>query len=302
MLPLPARYHLCTQLGEGHYSRVFQAEDVYTGQLVAIKQTRADLSESELAFARMLLRREATLLSSLAYQGLAALLDEHIDAQQHALIQEFVPGETLETVLDRRFLTLKEILQIGIDLCAVLDYLHTREPPVIHRDVKPANILLREDSRLAALIDFGIARRFTAHARGSASHRWRPGQPIRRVCDTLTNLGTIGYAAPEQYGEDAQTTPRSDFFSLGVILHQMLTGEDPASASKVSLPTLFQLSSLAGRAHPGLADLVATLVQVDPQHRPASAAAVQHILLGLLLDLHSVPGNRLAPQFFSLAR
>jgi len=101
------------------------------------------------------------------------------------------------------------VLAIGIRLCTVLDYLHTREPPIIYRDLKPANIILTANSGLC-LIDFGVA------------HHLKPG----KAKDTIL-FGSPGYAAPEQYGR-AQTTPQSDIYSLGAMLHQMLAGLDPS--------------------------------------------------------------------------
>ena len=108
-------------------------------------------------------------------------------------------------------LPIEKVLNIGIQLCAVLDYLHTRQPPIIFRDLKPANVMLTADGHIF-LIDFGIARHF------------KPGQ----AKDTSA-LGSSGYAAPEQYGK-MQTTPRADLYALGATLHQMLTGNDPSDA------------------------------------------------------------------------
>ncbi len=270
--------------------------------MVAIKQMQEDLTPAERAFAHALFIREAALLSDLAHPGIPALFGHLQEAQPQTLVMEFVPGVTLELLLQQSMLTLAEVCDSGIQLCAILDYLHRQCSTIIHRDLKPANVLRRPDGSIV-LVDFGIARRCTTTVSKTTASRWRSGQPTHRVCDTLVNLGTMGYAAPEQYGEAAQTTPRSDLFSLGVILHRMLSGEDPAAqAKRVRFLTLFRFSSLAGRTHPELADLVASLVQVDPQLRPGNAADVQQVLRTISLDLHSVPGNRRAPQFFSLTR
>src|SRR5438876_3995810 len=106
---------------------------------------------------------------------------------------------------------MEEALDAGMQLCSVLGYLHACQPPIIFRDLKPANIMRTAESNLY-LIDFGIARHF------------KPGQ----ARDTVA-FGSPGYAAPEQYGQ-AQTTPRSDIYSLGAILHQLLSGNDPSVA------------------------------------------------------------------------
>ena len=117
---------------------------------------------------------------------------------------DFIAGETLEDYQSKapnKRLLLSEVLDIGLQLCIVLDYLHSQQPPIVFRDLKPANIIRTPTGKIY-LIDFGIARYF------------KPGQ----AKDTVA-LGSLGYAAPEQYGK-AQTTPRADIYSLGAVLHQ----------------------------------------------------------------------------------
>src|SRR5947208_13774430 len=124
---------------------------------------------------------------------------------------DFIEGQTLEDYQSKatnKRLLLSEVLDIGLQLCIVLDYLHSQQPPIVFRELKPANII-RTPTGQIYVIDFGIARHF------------KPGQPR----DTIA-LGSPGYAAPEQYGR-AQTTPRSDIYSLGVVLYQLLTRKDP---------------------------------------------------------------------------
>src|SRR5258708_20220721 len=125
---------------------------------------------------------------------------------------EFNEGETREEHLRKlkdRKLPVEKVLDIGVQLGNVLEYLHMRQPAIIFRDLKPTNVMLTVYGHVY-LIDFGIALHF------------KPGQ----AKDT-TALGSTGYAAPEQYGK-AQTTPRADIYALGATLHQLLTGEDPA--------------------------------------------------------------------------
>src|SRR5258708_38216216 len=168
---------------------------------------------------------------------------------------EFIEGQTLEEYLDsqpRGHLPPEEVLDIGIQLCNVLGYLHTRQPPIIFRDLKPTNIM-RTPGQHLYLIDFGIARHF------------KPGQ----VKDTMP-LGSPGYAAPEQYGK-MQTTPRADIYSLGVTLHQLLTDNDPTR-------TPFLLAPLQLHATPtlsGLEALIEQMLELDEMKRPANTAVVQ---------------------------
>jgi serine/threonine protein kinase len=152
-------------------------------------------------------------------------------------------------------LPIEEIFAIGLQLCNVLDYLHTRQPPIIFRDLKPGNIMLTPD-RHVYLIDFGIARHF------------KQGQKH----DTVA-MGSSGYAAPEQYGT-AQSTAQTDIYALAVVLHQLYTGEDPSERP-------FFLSSIEDPQIPASRSLQALLQQMhatDPQQRPATIREVRNVL------------------------
>src|ERR1019366_2323410 len=137
------------------------------------------------------------------------------------------------------------VLEIGIQLCSVLDYLHTRQPPIIFRDLKPTNIMRTWHGQLY-LIDFGIARHF------------KPGQ----AKDTIP-FGSPGYAAPEQYGK-AQTSSLSDIYSLGTLLHYLLSGIDPTNNPLTFSP--LHLTNLAGGTE--LEDLVMSMISLQPARRP----------------------------------
>jgi hypothetical protein len=178
------------------------------------------------------------------------------------LVMDFIEGETLEARLSHApggRLPVPEVVQIGVQLCTVLEYLHTRQPPIIFRDLKPANIMVTPTGDLS-LIDFGSARLF------------KPGQ----TKDT-TSFGSAGYAAPEQYGK-AQTTTQSDIYSLGATLHQLLSGSDPANS-----PFLF---APLNRAEPeGLKELIEQMLATDPAKRPASVAVIKRDLARMVDDL-----------------
>src|SRR5258708_23854281 len=170
---------------------------------------------------------------------------------------DYIEGETLETYLDKvgGKLPLEKALSIGLQLRSVLDYLHNRQPPIIFRDLKPANVMFAPAGHIY-LIDFGIARHF------------KPGQSK----DTAA-LGSSGYAAPEQYGK-MQTTPRTDIYTLGATLHQLISGNDPSD-------TPFHFAPLQLHHHPVLVELEALIMQmleVDISKRPASIAEVKQKL------------------------
>ncbi len=257
---LKERYRILVAVGQGGFGAVYKVEDTQGGnRLLAMKEINLSaLAAQEAIEATDAFNREVYLLSDLTHPNLPCIYDHFTDREHWYLVMDYIEGETLEQYLDRIVsgrLPLEEVLDIGIQLCTVLDYLHTREPSIIFRDLKPANVMRTSASHLY-LIDFGIARHF------------KPGQPR----DTIP-LGSPGYAAPEQYGR-AQTTPRADIYSLGALLHQLLTGNNPAQN-----PFRFELSPLQGLSIPRrLQSLVLQMVDMDVNNRPSSMVIVKQEL------------------------
>lgn len=207
---LMGRYQLGRLLGSGGMGAVYLAEDTRLRREVAIKVCSVQgLPPADAADAAALFQSEALTLARLRHPGLTAVWDYFNDGDDWYLVMEYVPGTTLRDRLAHvgGRLPLAQMLDYAGQLCDVLNYLHTQTPPVVFRDLKPANIMLTPDGSLK-LIDFGIARLFS------------PG----KQADTA-QFGTPGYAPPEQYG--GQTEPRSDVYSLGVVLHHMVTGHQP---------------------------------------------------------------------------
>ena len=210
---LAGRYRILRRVGQGGMGAVYEAEDArLPGKQWAVKEmSDAALTDAERAEALQSFHREADLLAALDHPNLPQVTDFFEADGKHYLVMEFVDGQTLEELVAgaARPLPPETVLGLGVDLCRVLDYLHSCRPPIIFRDLKPANIMIGRDG-VIKLIDFGIARLFT------------PGKSR----DTTT-LGTPGYAAPEQYGK-GQTDARSDLYALGATLHFLLTARDPA--------------------------------------------------------------------------
>ena len=216
-MTLQNRYRLQRRIGGGGMGVVYLAEDTrLVGRQCAVKEmSPAQLAPGDRNWAIQAFRQEAQMLANLHHPGLTNVTDFFPESGNWYLVMEYIHGETLEARLERtpggRF-PLQEALRITRQLCEVLDFLHGQQPPVVFRDLKPGNVMLDEKGQVK-LIDFGIARFFKTG----------------RMQDTV-NLGTPGYAAPEQYGGMGQTDPRSDIYSLGVLLHQMVTGYNPVSA------------------------------------------------------------------------
>ena len=245
-------------IGSGGMGQVHRARDTVLQRHVAIKELLA--ANQAAAF-----KKEVLLLAGLSHPNIPRVHDYIEEGGRAYLVMEFIEGETLEDYQARRFrLPASEVAEIGITLCGVLTYLHTRQPPIIYRDLKPANIMRTPDGYIY-LIDFGIAR------------TERPGN------DTLA-LGSLGYAAPEQCGKTPRTTPRTDLYALGATMHALLTGCDPSEQPFRFDP--FLRPPLSVQAPPGLERLVLSMVEMDPAKRPASAADVareiRQIQIGLL--------------------
>lgn len=260
---LQNRYRIFGLLGQGGMGAVFQAADQRLGgKAVAIKEmsdaglpTPQQRQQAIDAF-----RQEAQMLALLHHPNLPKVTDFFTENGKHYIVMEFVEGDTLEDILGRRGQPVSEAEARGwtAQLCDVLGYLHRQNPPVIFRDLKPANIMLTPQGQLM-LIDFGIARFFKAG---------KPG-------DTLV-MGTPGYAAPEQHGK-GQTDGRSDVYSLGVLLHYVLTGHDPA-ATPFALPPVRQLNPQVSSA---MAQAITRSTEMQPTQRfPTVDALCQALASG----------------------
>ncbi|HLI69621.1 MAG TPA: serine/threonine-protein kinase [Ktedonobacteraceae bacterium] len=268
---LKQRYRVLVQVGKGGFGAVYKAADLqFSNRLVAIKEmSQQNLTPQELVEATIAFKREATLLASLTHPNLPRIYEQFTDAGRWYLVMDFIEGETLEDYILKipgGKLPVEKTLSIGLQVCSVLEYLHSRQPPIIFRDLKPANIMFTPSGHIY-LIDFGIARHFT------------PGQSR----DTVA-LGSAGYAAPEQYGK-SQTTPRTDIYALGATLHELLTGLNPADS-----PFHFAPIHLPPHpAHTELEQLIARMVEVDATKRPASIALVHQALEHIVILRASQP-------------
>jgi serine/threonine protein kinase len=268
---LKKRYRVTGVVGRGGFGAVYKARDTRAaGRLVAVKEmSKGGLSPQQIAEVTGTFKREALILSGLAHPNLPRIYDHFVDSGRWYIVMDFIEGETLEELLLKAtggHFRLEWVLEIGIRLCGVLEYLHNQLPPVVFRDLKPANIMLTPTGSLY-LIDFGVARQFK----------------LGKVRDTIP-FGSPGYAAPEQYGS-AQTTPQSDIYSLGVTLYQMLTGIDPAQT-----PFRFAPLQLPGQAMPaGLDLLIMQMLEIDETKRPVDVPTVKKALQRIAAQ----PGNSL---------
>ena len=263
---LVGRYRVGRVIGYGGYGAIYEALGA-AGESVALKETFDASSISTF-------KREFTVLSRLSHVNLPRYIDMFEAQGNGYLVMEYVPGQSLQDVLDKQMvqgaksepLPESQVLGYAIQLCDVLHYLHSQQPPIVHRDVKPANIRLTPQGRIK-LVDFGLLK--------------QGGQQTRA---TIRGLGTLGYAPIEQYGDNQQATnARSDIYALGATLYHLLTGTQPPSApvriagTPDPLPALRQL-------RPDVSDHVANTItqamNLLPKDRFASTEKLKRALLG----------------------
>lgn len=210
------RYLILRILGQGGMGKVYLAQNMNTGTFWAIKEIiRGNGSEIDLP-------AEPKLLKNLDHPALPRLFDVLEQNGNLYMVFDYIEGIPLDRKLETEGCIPEEtVIDWAIQLCGALDYLHNLKPhPVIYRDMKPSNIILTGSGALK-LIDFGIAREYKPQSAG----------------DTVY-IGTRGYAAPEQYGT-GQTTAASDIYSLGITLHQLITGKNPTEAPSDLRPVRF---------------------------------------------------------------
>ena len=273
---LQSRYHIIRTLGSGGMGAVYLAQDMrLANKPVAVKEMMPDPSASptEQAQAQQQFQWEASTLASLDHTNLPRVSDYFTEGGKHYLVMDYVDGETLEDILNRTpgFLLEGQVLNWACQLCDVLTYLHSRQPSVIFRDLKPGNIMV-DRSGAVKLIDFGIARLF------------KPG----KTTDTL-KMGTMGYAPPEQHAGKGQTDTRSDIYSLGATLHHLLTKRDPTQHPPFSFNTA-PPRSLNPAVSPHVESAIMKALAHDRVHRFRTTSEMKLALLGRI-----APGTVIVP-------
>ncbi len=264
---LGGRYRLLREVGTGGMGQVFLAEDAFLHRQVAVKVLRGDLARNPDFVERF--RREATAAAKLSHPNVVAIYDVGEEDGASYLVMEYVEGETLQAHLSRSGpVGPEQTAYIGAQVAAALEHAHARG--VIHRDIKPANILLTRDGT-AKVTDFGIAR-----AVSDAT-----------VVNTGGLLGSAYYLSPEQ-ARGGYTDEKSDLYSLGVVLYEMVTGQVPFSGDTMVAVAMKHLRERApdprelNREVPeSLQEVIHRALQKDPGRRCASAAVMRQDLEGL---------------------
>ena len=240
------KYEVLKEIGHGGMSTVYLAMDKRLNKQWAIKEIKKIVNDKNNEIIVQSLLIEANLMKRLDHPALPRIVDIIDNGNTIFVIMDYIEGESLDKIL----LTTgaqpqNSVIEWARQLCDVLRYLHSQKPPIIYRDMKPANIMLKPEGTLK-VIDFGIAREFKEH----------------NMSDTVS-LGTRGYAAPEQFGGMGQTDARTDIYGLGVTLYHLITGQNPSEPPYEMYPIRQWNQNLSS----GLEAIIQKCTQLNPEDR-----------------------------------
>jgi predicted Ser/Thr protein kinase len=245
------------QLAFGGLSAIYLVQDGQQ-EMRVLKEANvpASMEVKDHGAAERALQREAEILSQLRHQNIVQVLDNFVENGQHYLLLQHITGQDLRQLVRQNGPQPEEkVLDWAIQLATALEYLHTCEPPILHRDLTPENIVLKNDGTIV-IIDFGASNQFLATMTG-------------------TIVGKQAYMAPEQL--QGHTNTRSDVYAFGGTLHYLLTGKDPVPLRESHPAAMVSGSSVS----PELDDLIARSTRLDADMRCESITAVKAELLEL---------------------
>lgn len=252
------KYKILSEVGHGGMSVVYLAINERANKTWAVKEIRKDgICDFEAVKQGLIV--ETDMLKRLNHDHLPSIIDVIDTEDSFLIVMDYIEGKSLQSVLKASGAQPHDlVVKWGLQLCDVLGYLHSRNPAIIYRDMKPANVMLKPNGDIT-LIDFGTAREFKNRA----------------MVEDTTCLGTRGYAAPEQFGGRGQTDARTDIYCLGATLYHLLTGHSPADPPYEIKPLSYWDPALAGS---GLEQIINKCCQQDPEHRYQSCAELMYDL------------------------
>ena len=253
---IDGKYKILDVIGKGGMSVVYQARNERANKIWAIKEIRKDGMQNY-EVVRQNLIAETDMLKKLNHPNLPSIVDVIDREGTFLIVMDYIQGKPLSDVLKASGAQPQDdVIEWSKQLCDVLGYLHSRNPAIIYRDMKPSNVMLKPDNNIA-LIDFGTAREFKSSS----------------VADT-TCLGTRGYAAPEQFGGQGQTDARTDIYCLGATMYHLVTGHNPATPPYEMYP-IRQWNPLLSS---GLEQIILKCTQLNPNDRYQSCAELLYAL------------------------
>lgn len=253
---IDGKYKILNVVGKGGMSVVYLAMNERANKQWAIKEVRKDGMQS-FEVVKQNLVAETDLLKKLNHPHLPSIIDVIDCDDTFLIVMDYIEGNPLSKALETSGAQNQDdVIEWAKQLCDVLGYLHSRKPPIIYRDMKPSNVMLKPDGNVM-LIDFGTAREFKYSS----------------VADT-TCLGTQGYAAPEQFGGHGQTDARTDIYCLGATMYHLVTGHNPATPPYEMYPIRQWNPMLSS----GLEEIILKCTQRNPADRYQSCAELLYAL------------------------
>ena len=297
---LRSRYQVLELVGQGGMGAVYKAADLrLEGRVCAVKEVLPTLSasatEEELAQIADQFRIEASTLARLDHPNLPKVSDYFANDGCEYLVMDFVEGKDLYEILQdvqrqNELLSEETVLGWASQLLDAIEYMHTQDPPVVHRDIKPGNIKVTPRGTVK-LVDFGLVKVLQSND--------------SRTVTVVQGRGTVAYTPLEQYGGDTGfTDARSDIYALGATLYHLLTGQPPVDAKERFLRpgALTSIRQLNPNVSPRVERIIFQALAMHPTERPATARALRDLLLGstlpppqvissvVLTDLRGQPG------------
>ena len=258
---LDGKYEILKKVGQGGMSIVYLAMDNRLNKQWAVKEIKNDGSKSTETLMKSL-EREANILKNVDHPVLPRIVDIINEKGTIYVVMDFVEGKTLSDVLKEEGAQKQsDVIAWGRSLASALDYLHSMNPPIIYRDMKPSNVMLKPDGQVK-LIDFGTAKEYI----------------VENNADT-TALGTRGYAAPEQFGDSKgrgiyNTDARTDIYNLGATLYHLVTGKNPCEPPYEIKPIRQWNPMLSS----GLEQIIIKCCQANPEDRYQSCSELLYAL------------------------
>lgn len=253
---IDGKYKILNVIGKGGMSVVYLAMNERANKQWAIKEVRKDgVQNFEVVKQNLIV--ETDLLKRLNHPHLPSIIDVIDGDGTFLIVMDYIEGNPLsKAIKNSGAQNQDDVIEWSKQLCDVLGYLHSRKPPIIYRDMKPSNVMLKPDGNVM-LIDFGTAREFKSTS----------------VADT-TCLGTQGYAAPEQFGGHGQTDARTDIYCLGATMYHLITGHNPAMPPYEMYPIRQWNPMLSS----GLEEIILKCTQKNPDDRYQSCAELLYAL------------------------
>jgi len=261
---LGGRYEIITRIGGGGMALVYKAQDILLNRNVAVKVLRQQFTHDEEFIRRF--RREAQSAAALSHPNVVSIYDVGQEGDTHYIVMEYVEGHNLNEIIQQRApLQTEEAVHIAVQICDALEHAHHNQ--IIHRDIKPHNILIGNNGRVK-VTDFGIARAVTSST----------------ITQTGSVVGSVHYFSPE-HAKGVNTGEKSDLYSLGIVLYQMLTGrlpflgESPISVALKHLQEHFEEPRLVNPYIPqSVENVILRAMRKNPDERYDSAEDMLHDL------------------------